>query len=447
MNYTWRHDVNQIIPQGASTLATNRALLLALVASLKAGNFTVVRSCDGVTVGAAGDGVDRWVDAADLVFAPSGGAHSWMVLQGLGFQLLIDLVSPTVLGDQLRIRGSISGFDTGGTVFAAPTASAGDAFVVGDGTDTYLNNANGAYVLHVIDTPSADAPAIVSIWRDGVAQALAFIGGIGAFPSTWDAVIGSWATASCTDVGLWDFTASLAPQAQITLSAVTVGDGIVNGVAYLNHEMWASAGDSINDGVGYAVYPAAVYSEEPGIVGHRGHLPDIFVARFATPSSGKVATMADGNRFAIMGGFLIPWDASTVRIDDNVAPLTDTVATTIVSGAALGGALVVPSVEPLAATAAAARWTPISAEFDVPAGHKATVIVKIGADSGVWLVAYSDVDATHFNGFSPLFADKSSVTITGTADAGWHYEVSVLPVGGWHRPDGVISHLIVREAA
>jgi len=442
MNLTWRHDVNQIIPQGASTLATNRALLLALVASLKGGNFTVLRSSDGVSAGAAGDGVDRWVDAADLVFAPGAGAHSWILLQGLGFQLLIDLSSASALGDQFRIRASIAGF-TGGSITAAPTAT--DEFVVGDGTDTYLNSSNGAYVLHVVDAPDQASPTIVSIWRDGKPRSLAFIGGIIAHPSTWTTVIVSWMIGSfCTDSGGWDYVAWTAPQPQINLA----GNGAV-GAAYIYSELWPS-GDSLSDGTISAVaivdaFPISLYSDDASITGFRGRIPDVLLFRL-TGATGHVATTVDGGRYAIMGNFLIPWDDSTVRIDDNVAPSTTTHAVVPIPSAWSGGALAIPDVEPLAATAAVARWTPIVAEFDVPAGFKATVLVKIGADSGVWLAAYSDVDATHFNGFSPLFADKSSVTITGNADIGWHYTVSVLPVGGWHRPDGVISHLIVREA-
>lgn len=43
--------------------------------------WSVSQSCDSVAFGAPGDGVDRWDTYTDLVWAASGGAQSWIVLQ------------------------------------------------------------------------------------------------------------------------------------------------------------------------------------------------------------------------------------------------------------------------------------------------------------------------------------------------------------------------------
>lgn len=96
--------------------------------------WTVAYSCDSSTAGTAGDGVDRWTAATNLVTAS--GAHSWIVLknthvdQGGNFQVCIDL--PNTDGTQgfgfaAIIVSRTAGF-TGGTTSSRPTAT--DEFVL-----------------------------------------------------------------------------------------------------------------------------------------------------------------------------------------------------------------------------------------------------------------------------------------------------------------------------
>jgi hypothetical protein len=103
-------------------------------ATTSAGNWTVVSSCDG-SGGAGsfgnGDGVDRWADVGDLIWAAAASNHSWIVLAQPGistnFEICIDLVTPAseynctiVMAPNQRF--GVAGGGTAGTATARPTA-------------------------------------------------------------------------------------------------------------------------------------------------------------------------------------------------------------------------------------------------------------------------------------------------------------------------------------
>jgi len=94
--------------------------------------WTVWQSCDGVGFGTPGDGVDRWIDYGDLVWA-AGTPRSWIVLRAAGLNtktaLCIDLASGSPNYASIVLSPS-AGFGlanggTDGTLGAAPTATDG----------------------------------------------------------------------------------------------------------------------------------------------------------------------------------------------------------------------------------------------------------------------------------------------------------------------------------
>jgi len=94
----------------------------------------------------------------------------------------------------------------------------------------------------------------------------------------------------------------------------------------------------------------------------------------------------------------------------------------------------------LAATPDLARWTPVVASFACPAGYKVLVVAQIGTDSALWMVAYDEllggaVPGHPEYGLSPLFEDKSTVTVAGSELEGRTFTFSILPNGGWQRPN------------
>ncbi len=126
---TWQFNANNAQGALGSASLNNRTLFVALKNAMKGfgtNPWTVVYSCDSVTAGTAGDGVDRIVTAANVV-ASTAGARSWIVLKqtgiGSNYQLLItfDVTNGnTAFAD---ITYSPSAGYTGGTTTTNPTAT------------------------------------------------------------------------------------------------------------------------------------------------------------------------------------------------------------------------------------------------------------------------------------------------------------------------------------
>lgn len=139
----WHFVPNYAVAATGTALGTNRTILKAFkdfittdaaewvdetnVATTAMNLWTVRYSCDSVTAGAAGDGVDRWDAITDLVWANAGSAHSWIVLRqtaiGASAELLISCENAQVNGATLTVAISPSAGFTGGTTTARPTAT------------------------------------------------------------------------------------------------------------------------------------------------------------------------------------------------------------------------------------------------------------------------------------------------------------------------------------
>lgn len=86
--------------------------------------WAVRYSCDSVTAGVAGDGVDRWAAITNLVWNNTGSAHSWFVLRNttLGYEVCIDLNSASTNSIRIAVAEVATPF-TGGTTTTGPTAA------------------------------------------------------------------------------------------------------------------------------------------------------------------------------------------------------------------------------------------------------------------------------------------------------------------------------------
>lgn len=185
---TWQFQVSQAIAASGVALTTGRNLMLAAknsmlgagawtdaanAATVSTNNFVTDYSCDSVTAGAAGDGVDRWAINTNLVWAASGSAHSWTIvkqtaLTGGALYVCIDLNSASV--NQASVVISRVGF-TGGTTTNRPTAT--DEVVCLSVANWGMSSADAAQNLSV--EKSADGKAIRLIFvRGGWAVGLWF---------------------------------------------------------------------------------------------------------------------------------------------------------------------------------------------------------------------------------------------------------------------------------
>lgn len=99
--------------------------------------------------------------------------------------------------------------------------------------------------------------------------------------------------------------------------------------------------------------------------------------------------------------------------------------------------LITPTPGQLAATPAIARWTPIQLSWAVPAGYYAVLVAQIGKDSALWMTAYDERLSTVRDNIAiaPLFRERTVVTVQGNFASGRILTFSLLPNGGWQRPD------------
>lgn len=125
---TWQYSRNNTVAAQGTFTATNKRLLRSVIStwfSFGSNPPTCRYSCNSVTAGTAGDGVNRWSTDGDIVGNSPGSAHSWMVLQIGGiassFQVVFDCVASTA--QLLTIAISPSAGFTGGTTTARPTAT------------------------------------------------------------------------------------------------------------------------------------------------------------------------------------------------------------------------------------------------------------------------------------------------------------------------------------
>jgi len=140
------------------------------------GKWAMYYSCDGVTAGTAGDGVDRLRSGGagvctetDFVYGAAGSAHSWFVLYNatLGLYYLVSYEGAD--NKNVRIAFSPNAF-TGGTTTARPTAvneSSGYAGGVNSDSPLSPNTANvSASRAHL--ALAADGAFVIVQSRDGV---------------------------------------------------------------------------------------------------------------------------------------------------------------------------------------------------------------------------------------------------------------------------------------
>ncbi len=97
---------------------------------------------------------------------------------------------------------------------------------------------------------------------------------------------------------------------------------------------------------------------------------------------------------------------------------------------------------PLADDPADARWIPVELVITVPNTMSLVVVAKIGDDSVLTMVAYSD----ELDGLQPLFLGKSTYETTEDFPTERIVTLSLLPNGGWIRESVTLVPYIAWEA-
>jgi hypothetical protein len=332
----WQHQVNQFVYAQGSASATEKRLLRTLknlLLGFAQNAWTCLYSCDSVTAGTAGDGVDRWLSDANMVWTSASAAHSWTVLKQAGlhsnFQICIDCKESgfsAAIEQGLTVVVSVSAGFTGGTTTARPTAT--DELVITNGSST--NSAglwNGA-------TASADFTAVVHTLQSTDGQCTRV--GI-----AWNNLMS----------GYWMFDVPLAPVSTWTLPFIAMAKGNANEApvyGQLNTDLvttlplWSRIngsnvqvvmtaegsyhpGGADEDVLGnlltspnqfdqtWPLFPAGIACSQAPVRGRHGRVFDFwFVSK--TNTTGNTYPEDDSRQWMVWGNTLQPWNGVIARL-------------------------------------------------------------------------------------------------------------------------------------
>lgn len=329
LNKTHQFRPNVAVPAQGSALASNRRILRLIKDALTtttswvddtntpvvpSNMWTVRYSCDSVTAGTVGDGVDRWAADSNLVWANAGSAHSWIVLRQAAinstFEILISCEGISVNGNILTIYKSPSAAFSGGTATARPTAvdeqvvlnntAWGGAGSIDTSTVFHVMKASDGQLWRIISCV-ANAPNTLWIFD----KAASLIGGSWANPCV-SLAIGSANTNVCSVANI--ATAGSAPFAGRGVSAMTLWGTIE---AYKSTpSVLNSAQNSPNDLSGtYPFLGIGLVSETASNRGKHGYLIDIWwgLQSVNTGDNYPDAGSPPNYQFAQFGHLIFPW--------------------------------------------------------------------------------------------------------------------------------------------
>lgn len=307
---TWQYNVNQTIAAAGTALDDNRKLLKAIKDSLLgfgSGAWTTSYSCNGITAGTPGDGVDRWTTEADIVWALPG-AHSWYVLKqtniDANFEVLLECKSSS---QALTIVMTSTATFTGGTTTSRPTAT----------NEVYIKN-NGYWGgapsdvqqrLHVMMSTDGQCTRIIMCDTNSPKAFWLF--------DKVSSPVANWATPA---VGFAYGVSNLGGPAMLSLiiyqSANFKAFGNSAMDLYLTCEGKASAPlfSSLtvpNDlSADYPLFATALVSETAGNKGRHGRMVDLYYG-LSNLSNGDTYPGDGSNQFAQFGCLVLPWNGST----------------------------------------------------------------------------------------------------------------------------------------
>ncbi len=438
-----------------TSVSTPGAAFYAMKEHLKSAGWEVIGSGDGLALySATGDILTTGASGA----AGCNNARAWVRLRDPrgagGREVTVQIISTSVgtaAGDsQFRIRDVPAGgtFDSGVPTYqTTPVATGDEQSVIGGGTSA---SPTGVKLFHWLTTPmylfgGADEAAPYGFWFAAIAgasdhdmgHALALMPVAGAHAEDTDQYLwyadgsaDAWQDPSMTDSG--------AIADNVTVRGRR-GDGLAwRGYGACRYVETAALLNSMGgpDVVGTLVAAAQPLHGDNGgdsIKGWNKLLAWISAASSVGTGRLRVYDHPDGTEGGLIrcGDCVVPWDGSipaapgTWSNDGAIRLLT---------------ALVGPAVPTLTDLAPAegeidpdpevARWTPITAAFTLSAGVP-MVYARIGNEPHTWHLVFDGARAVAEPlapevGFSPMFADHSTVTVVGSV---WSF--SILPLGGW----------------
>jgi hypothetical protein len=410
---------NVAVAQQGSLIATNRHLLRLIVTNLlSVSGVTCKYSCNGVTAGSAGDGINHWAADSDIVFEDAGNAHSWFVLglpSGLGsMELLVEATlggGGSIAGGDINAYLSLLGF-SGGSTTDVPTVGGGDTLLsLTNGPGHLPTGSNYGAHFHVISATDGTSIRVISlkdaavfagdpqvnnlILLEKVYDSPAAItnpyGGVWHYNDTMGDLMGT--------SNMWHQYATFNNPTSGNLSLISAGFGPITGSGMLPADL-----DSKLQLVPCQAIDVPTY----GIL---GYIPDLWWAVNDGTHLRQAIPSGSSRLFMCFGEITVPWNGTT---DLGGGSINAHVSNPVSAGAAPTP----PTPGALITQTPTSRWETL----------KATLSNMLVADVYVMLKASNlrfDIYDPE-DGFLPMFGDQSTITQVGD-----DVQLVILPNGGW----------------
>lgn len=312
LSKTWQFNVNNQTTAQGSVLADCRKTLRAIknaMIGFATNPWTVRYSCDSVTAGTAGDGVDRWSADTKLVWANAGTAHSWIVLRqtGIGttYELLISCENATP--SNLTILTSISGF-SGGSTTARPTAT--DELTVASSLQ-WIAGSDVSNRWSVMQSTDGQCTRIL-VGYSGIFATLIVLDKPNNPTTGWTTP--NFSALYSNGSGLTTVTTGIfstgAPSARSRIGSVNGSVSLtIEGIGN-NFATDTTIGNIANEvDSSWDMWPLGIACITSGARGRHGSLFDLW-AISTVRASGDMIPADGSNQFAVFGNFVLPWNGS-----------------------------------------------------------------------------------------------------------------------------------------
>lgn len=320
LSKTWQFSVNNSTGLPGTALDINRTWVRTIKDQLLAfasSPWAMRYSCNSVTAGTAGDGVDRITTNANLVWANAGTAHSWYVIRQTGiatnYELLISCENASASGNVLTIVISPSAGFTGGTTTARPTAT--DELVINNGTW----NASGvlAYRWHMWQSTDGQCTRLFT-YSSGTILSSIVLDKPGNSVTGWSNPSISMATngnTALTAAIMGSLTGPFLAKIGATTGVITVSaEGLLGNVANPSFPTNTNWGNIANEVSGeWPMLPLGLICTTATIRGRHGTIQDMW-AGSGGANTGDTYPSGSSNQFAQFGALILPWNGTAVQL-------------------------------------------------------------------------------------------------------------------------------------
>lgn len=335
----WQYNLNVVTANTGAAATFNQRVVFYIKQALVAfASFpwVVEYSCNSVTAGTAGDGVDRWVTEANVIRSVSTGAtgvRSWIVLKQAGiasnFQMLISVAPQGAAAGSTNafvcsIYVSASAGFTGGTTTARPTAT--DETIVFEANNMGGSNVSlvAPTILNAMQSTDGQLTRIVMFSQNVPWMVLALDKPANTPASGWavpfvavplvNDTAGVLFPVNYTNQAYWSTPATAVVRTRIGVAPATrrlvltaEGTTSVQGVSDTNY------GHVANELTGeWPFWPLGVACIEAPSRGRHATMVDMWAGSAAVPTGDTYD--ASSKDFIQVGPLILPWDGATTPV-------------------------------------------------------------------------------------------------------------------------------------